>query len=331
MNRIVEDMSKNNKYLITGFSGFVSKHFLDYLNKYEPGAAVFGIDICRPSFNLADYRSLSIQFAKIDLLDKEALAKCFAAFQPNYIVHLAAASSVAYSWQEPAISFRNNTNVFLSLLEAIRKSGGDVKVLSVGSSEVYGNVPKKMLPIKEITPLNPLSPYAVARVAQEMISRVYVDNFHLKIVMTRSFNHIGPGQKDIFVISSFAKQMVEAKKKGLNKGQIVTGDVSIIRDFLDVRDVVRAYSSILKRGESGEVYNVCGGQGVVLRDVIEKIADIVGIKVTIKVNKELIRPSDNKIIIGSSNKIKHDLGWKPEISLERSLQDITRYWDENSN
>jgi GDP-4-dehydro-6-deoxy-D-mannose reductase len=319
-------MKKQSKYFITGFSGFVSRHYLDFLDQNVPGSSVFGVDLYQPAFALNGYNNLQIQHDCFDLLNEHLLADCLVKFQPDYIIHLASASSVAYSWQEPAISFQNNVNVFLSLLEVIRKNGLKVKVLSVGSSEIYGNVSKKLLPIKESTCLDPLSPYAIARVAQEMISKVYVNGYGQKIILTRSFNHLGPGQKEIFAVSSFAKQLVLAKRKGLGQAAITAGDISIVRDFLDVRDVVRAYHLLLRKGENGAVYNICSGRGVSIKEVINRLAQLVGIKVTIKVNKALIRPNDNEIIIGSNQKIKRELNWQPAIPLERSLQDIINYW-----
>jgi GDP-4-dehydro-6-deoxy-D-mannose reductase len=202
----------------------------------------------------------------------------------------------------------------------------DCRILSIGSSEEYGNVEEGDLPLDEEQALNPISPYAVARVSQEMLSKVYVDGYGMDIIMTRSFNHIGPGQKDIFVISSFAKQLLEIKK--YNKApEMATGDLSIIRDFLDVRDVVKAYYWLFKKGRKGEIYNVCSGIGSTIEQVIRKLLQILEIHVTTKVNASLIRPNDNKVIIGNNKKIKVEIGWEPTYSLEQSLKDILEYWN----
>lgn len=318
-----------NKYLITGFSGFVSKHFIQYLEQQKIPSLILGLDINEPDFRIASesFKYIRCEFIKIDLLDKEKIKNIIFQFSPEYILHLASFSSVAFSWKEPLLSFQNNTNIFLNLLETIREFNLKTRVLSIGSSEEYGDISEDKLPLREETPLNPISPYAVARVSQELLSKIYVDSFGLDIILTRSFNHIGPGQKEIFVVSSFVKQLVEIKLNGLTQGELTTGDVNIIRDFLDVRDVVAAYYNLLKKGKSGEIYNVCSGNGITLEEVIQKIAILLKLKVTIKPSNSLIRPNDNKIIIGSNLKIKKELGWQAEYSIERSLIDLIDYWE----
>lgn len=314
-----------DKYLITGFSGFVAKHFLDYLDEQEVAAYVLGVDLYRPEFNIYGFKNVRCSFEKTDLLNKDEVDNIIYQFQPSYILHLASFSSVAFSWKNPVASFANNTNIFLNLLEKVRGMNLDCRILSIGSSEEYGNVDEKDLPLFEEHTLNPISPYAVARVSQEMLSKIYVDGYGMDIIMTRSFNHVGPGQKDFFVVSSFAKQLVELKKESKTT-ELVTGDISIIRDFVDVRDVVRAYYMLFKKGRKGEVYNVCSGKGTTLKEVIEKMANILKIQVVARVNENLIRPNDNRIIIGSNQKIKYDTNWSNDISLDKSLKDIINYW-----
>ena len=314
------------KLLITGFTGFVSQHFLELLNKEEPGSVVLGIDKNNPDFSFTNYKNLYISFENIDLLNRSATDKLIDSFQPEFILHLASVSSVAQSWHTPLDSFVNNTNIFLNLVEQIRMKNSKCRVLSVGSSEEFGEVTEKELPLTEEHPLKPVSPYAVARVSQEMLSKIYADGFSLDIVMTRSFNHIGPGQKDVFVISSFAKQLVQLAKNESGSNTITTGNLSVIRDFVDVRDVVRAYYLLLKNGRRGEVYNICSGKGIVLKDIITTMSELLGIKVEAVVNPQLIRPNENKKVIGSYQKIKNEIGWEPEIDITKSLSDIINYW-----
>jgi GDP-4-dehydro-6-deoxy-D-mannose reductase len=203
--------------------------------------------------------------------------------------------------------------------------------LSRGSSEEFGEVSEKELPLTEDHPLKPLSPYAVARVAQEMLSKIYADGYSEDIVMTRSFNHIGPGQKDIFVISSFAKKLVSLKKINSTDNTIVTGNLSIVRDFVDVRDVVRAYYLLFKKGRKGEIYNICSGNGFVLEDIIYMMSNLLEMEIKIKEDQSLIRPNENKKVVGSNKKIKNELGWQPEITIEQSLSDIIKYWQNKLN
>jgi len=314
------------KYLITGFSGFVSRHFLQYLEDNEIRALVKGIDVQDPVFGKEDFKHVKIHFEKINLLNKAKIEDIIFEFHPDYILHLASFSSVAFSWKEPIVSFQNNVNIFLNLLEAVRKLNLSTRILSVGSSEEYGNVEEKFLPLRESQTPQPVSPYGVARLSQELMSKVYVDGYGLDIVMTRSFNHIGPLQRDIFVVPSFARQIVNIKKSTKKTGELVTGDTSIIRDFTDVRDVVSAYYQLLNKGRAREIYNVCSGIGVSLDEIIRIMGNILNIDVTIKVDRNLVRPSDNKIIIGSNEKIETELGWHPAITIEQSLNDIINYW-----
>ncbi|HMD00576.1 MAG TPA: GDP-mannose 4,6-dehydratase [Ferruginibacter sp.] len=314
------------KILLTGFSGFVSKHFLDMMNVKEPGTEIIGIAREQPTFDIASFENLNIKFCRADLLDKASVDKILSEFQPEYILHLASVSSVALSWQTPYESFVNNTNIFLNVVEQVRLNKFKCRILSVGSSEEYGEVSEDLLPLAETYTLKPVSPYAVARVSQEMLSKIYAEGYDLDIVMTRSFNHIGPGQKENFVISSFAKQLIQMSQHPSGKNILIAGDVSIIRDFLDVRDVVEAYLLLLKNGKSGEIYNICSGHGRSLNEIIQTLASQLGINVTVKTDPARVRPNENKKVIGSNQKIREELGWAPKISFEESLADILSYW-----
>ncbi len=315
-----------DKYLITGFSGFVSGHFLQYLDQQEESATVLGLDINEPEFDAKGFRHIKCDFERIDLLDEEKIQNVIRRFEPTYILHLAAYSSVSFSWKNPILSFQNNTNIFLNLIEAVRLLKLNTRILSIGSSEEYGTVTEKDLPLREDMPSKPVSPYAVARVSQEMLSQVYAKGYNVDVVITRSFNHIGPGQKDIFVVSSFAKRLAEAAIRKSKTEEIVAGDLGIVRDFTDVRDVVCAYFLLLKKGRAGEAYNVCSGRGVTLREVLYMMGDHLGIKVRTRTDAQLVRPQDNRMIIGSNQKIRGEVGWQPEITLEQALKDVLEDW-----
>jgi len=317
-----------DRYLITGFSGFVGKHFLEYLETLHSPVSVLGVDIVPPDFGLDRLSHVQCDFVKMDLLDREGIEKIILQFQPNFILHLASYSSVAFSWQNPVNSFQNNTNIFLNVLETVHSINSRVRILSVGSSEEYGDLVGDNALFHEEDTLHPVSPYAVARVSQEMLSKVYVKGYGLDIVMTRSFNHIGPGQKEIFVIASFAKRLVEMKKEDATSPKLMTGDISLIRDFVDVRDVVRAYDGLLKKGRKGEIYNICRGVGYSLKELVQQMASILGMEVLTETDERLIRPNDNKVIVGCNEKIKRDIGWAPEIPLQRSLEDVINFWNQ---
>jgi GDP-4-dehydro-6-deoxy-D-mannose reductase len=319
-------MDRTDKYLITGFSGFVSKHFIDYLESNKIAADILGIDINANDFDIANYKYVKCEFEKTDLLNKAHVEAIIERFKPDYVLHLASYSSVAMSWKKPVESFTNNTNIFLNLIDTIRLANIKCRILSIGSSEEYGNVKESDIPLTEEQVLNPISPYAIARVSQEMLSKVYVDSYKMDIILTRSFNHIGTHQKDIFVIPSFAKQLIHLKDSNADKKELTTGDTSIIRDFVDVRAVAEAYYLLFHKGKKGEIYNICSGIGTSLNEVIQKMAAILNIQITQKIDPNLVRPNDNKIIIGSNQKIKNDTGWENKYVLEQSLKDIIEYY-----
>jgi GDP-4-dehydro-6-deoxy-D-mannose reductase len=313
------------KYLITGFSGFVGRHFLNFLEKNRIQAIVMGLDMHGPDFRYDCFEHIKCYFEETNLVCQGEVERIIYEFQPDYVLHLASFSSVAFSWKEPTVSFQNNTNIFLNLLEAARKTNLSTRILSVGSSEEYGVVDEKDLPLTEDHSLKPSSPYAVARVSQELLSQIYTNGYGLDIVMTRSFNHVGPFQKDIFVVPSFVKQLLKMRKKGGTR-ELITGDLEIVRDFTDIRDVVSAYYILLTQGEKGSVYNVCSGIGFSLKQIVSKICDMLDIKVTIRVDPNLLRPNDNRIIIGSNEKIRSNHGWSLKYTLDESLTDMINYW-----
>jgi GDP-4-dehydro-6-deoxy-D-mannose reductase len=315
MNSAQENSEKTRRrILVTGVNGFVARFLVEALR--QRGDEVIGVDVApRAAHPVARYYAC-------DLLDANALRIILEVEKPTHIVHLAAVSSVAKSWESPVESFLNNTNVFLNVVESVRKLGLETRILSVGSSEEYGVVPLAETPIAETRRLAPCSPYAVARVAQEQLSELYVRGYGLDIVMTRSFNQIGPGQRPAFVVPSFVQQLVAARAAGAACAHIKAGDLGIVRDFLDVRDAVAAYLALLDKGVSGEVYNVCSGTGRRLDEVLRLAAEVVGVEVETEVDPALVRPADNPVIIGDNAKIYKATGWRPQRELRASLRDI---------
>ena len=317
------------KIMITGSSGFVASHFIEYIAGNHPEYEIVGCSIDEPSYNF-DFLNdkLKMRFYSVNLMDLEHFRNILSEEIPDYLLHLAAFSSVAYSWKHPTESFTNNCNIFLNVVDAVQAVCPRCRVLSVGSSEEYGNVLHENLPIRENQRTNPLSPYAVARVSQELLSKVFVDSFGMQIIMTRSFNHIGPRQDQRFVVPSFINRILDIRDKGLNTGKIETGNLEIIRDFVDVRDVVEAYFLLLTKGISGQIYNICSGKGIKLGDIIALISEYVGVEVKTEVNPDFVRPNDNMEIVGSAYKIETELGWKPRIELKKTIKDMINYYEE---
>lgn len=318
------------KILITGVAGFVATHFVEYLYKEKLDYEICGIDINVPKFNYEQFADkIKISFKHADMADIQALHDIISQFRPDYVLHLASFSSVAYSWKYPSTSFMNNCNIFLNLVSVVKEVCPECRILSVGSSEEYGNVAHEDLPIRENQNMAPLSPYAVARVSQEMLSKIFVEAYGMDIIMTRSFNHIGQRQDERFVVPSFIRRILNIKESNKNEGEIETGDISIIRDFVDVRDVVKAYYMLLTQGTKGEVYNICSGKGITLKELVEMIAEEVGVSVIPKINPEFVRPNDNKEIVGSAYKIESELGWKRKYKFKDTVEDMVKYMEKN--
>lgn len=316
--KILKTGDRKLRYLITGVNGFVGRYFAEYLQSQEENAEILGVDITENSLN-------NIKYKQVDLKDKSLVYKLLEEFKPDYIVHLAAMSSVAQSWREPAACFINNTSVFLNIADSVNELNLKCRILSVGSSEEYGIYDEA---IKEDFVLHPKSPYSVARLSQEYLSKLYVDNYGLDIVMTRSFNHIGPRQNPKFVIPSFVEQLVNISRG--KQDNIKTGNLDVVRDFLDVRDVVSAYYKILKESKNRSVYNVCSGKGVKLSQIIDIISDELKITPEIIIDKDKIRPNEIMYVVGDNTKIKTDLGWKPKYELHDTIKDMIEFLQKNS-
>lgn len=311
------------KLLITGAAGFVAGYFTEFLKENKIEYDILGLDII--DNYTCDYPGY--KYKKINLCDRELIKEVIENFKPDYLLHLASISSVSQSWNYPVESFVNNTNIFLNIIESVREFKLPTRILSIGSSEEYGNYPLDKMPLKEEYELKPCNPYSVARVSQEMLSKLYADAYDMNIIMTRSFNHIGPQQRETFVIPSFIKQLLSIKKLGGSK--IEVGNIEIIRDFLDVRDVVNAYHKILCEGNIGEVYNVCSGEGIRLKEIINIVSEELNITPEIHVDKNRIRPTDNLTIIGDNTKLKKELNWQPKYTLKQTLKDMISFQENN--
>lgn len=306
--------------LITGGFGFVGKELISKLKDLGEWRISA---ISRNNFIIKKNQINGIKVIFGDLRDPAFVQQTISTVNPDYIIHLAAESSVAYSWKEPNLSFQNNVNIYLNILEAVRKVGLKSRILSIGSSEEYGIVDKKDIPITEKIKTNPVSPYAVARLAQSELSKVYTKGFGLDIVSTRSFNHYGENQTERFVIPSFINKVLD-QKYNENIQQIEVGNLSIIRDFLHVKDVINAYIALLNYGVSGQMYNVCSGKGYSLKEILTHIYEVCEINENYMISEKFIRPDDNPVIIGNYEKLHRLTGWKPVIDLKSGIQSMIK-------
>lgn len=309
--------------LITGIAGFVGSHLVDLLRAEQPEEGIAGV--VRPGTPTPEHLREGVRLLEADLEDAAAVESAVAAVRPESIIHLAGQSSVHESWSNPAATIRTNVIGLLHVFEAVRRRRLEPRVLVVGSAEEYGAVEPDAPPIAEDAPLRPLSPYAVSKVAQGYLALQYALSQNLAVVRTRTFPHTGPGRGEAFAESSFARQIAEVEA-GRRRPVLAVGNLDAVRDFTDVRDVVRAYWSLLERGVPGEVYNVCSGQGRSIGDVLRGLLEIAGVQVDLQVDRERLRPSDLPSLVGDPRKVREATGWEPRIPLERTLRDLLDDW-----
>lgn len=312
------------RVLITGITGFVGSHLAEYaLGK---GVEVIGSIRWRSKTENIEHLRSRVTLVESDLRDLSSVQGLVEAANADYVVHLAAQSFVGASWQTPAETFYTNTVSQVNLLEAIRVRPKKPRFLVIGSSEEYGLVHEDELPIRETNPLRPLSPYAVSKVAQDLMGYQYWKSYGLSIVRSRAFNHEGPRRGDVFVTSNFAKQVAEIEA-GLREPVVYVGNLEARRDYSDVRDIVQGYWFLLERGEPGDVYNLCSGRSWTIQEVLDfflREARVSGI--VVKQDPARLRPSDVPHLLGDASKVRKEVGWQPAISFERTLLDTLEYW-----
>jgi GDP-4-dehydro-6-deoxy-D-mannose reductase len=262
-----------------------------------------------------------------DLRDADLTARVLARHRPDVIYHLAGQTYVPRSFSAPADTLITNAVGQINLLEGCRQAEIDPVIVVASSAEVYGAVAEADIPITESQPLNPINPYAVSKAAQDLYAGQYVATYGMKIVRARPFNHVGPGQSDRFVLGSFARQIAEAEA-GLSDPVLLVGNLEPVRDFLDVRDVVRAYELLAVRRFSGEVFNVASGRGVRVRDLLDLLLANARCDIEIRVDPERVRPSDAPVICGDATKLRRFTGWKTEYDLARTTADVLEDWRE---
>lgn len=302
--------------LVTGSSGFVGGVLAAVLE--ADGFDVWGVDHKNPSV-------ASQHHVVADLTEPGAVRAVLDDVRPDVIAHLAAQSSAGRSFEEPAVTIQQNVLPAIHLLEYVRTHDKATRLLVVGSSEVYGPVDVSDMPIAETRPPNPVSPYALSKTMQEDVSRHYAALYDIDVVITRSFNHTGAGQADTFVLPSFARQITEIKR-GTRPPRVHVGNIEAKRDFLDVRDVCRAYAALLRTGKRGAVYNVCSGTAYSLRELLEKLAAIAGVEIEIEVERDRMRPADIPELRGDNTRLKTDTGWQPEVTIDQTLSSLLNHW-----
>lgn len=340
--------------LITGVTGMAGSHLAEYLLTLG-NLRVFGTYRRRSQLdNLADLMAAGkVQFVtdgasmataerlqraiaertrpdclnliEADMTDAFSMRRLITALRPDRIFHLAAQSFVPTSWDAPAATFEINVIGQINLLEAIREAEISPLIHIAGSSEEYGLVFPEEAPVRETNPLRPLSPYAVSKVAQEMLALQYYHSYGLRAVVTRGFNHTGPRRGEVFATSSFAKQIAQIEK-GLRPPILYVGDLSSRRDWTDVRDIVKGYWLALEKGRPGEVYNIGSGHHYAVGEMLDTLLSMARCRVKVEVDPARLRPSDVKLLWSDSSRFRAQTGWEPRIPFKQTLSDLLDYW-----
>ena len=313
--------------LITGITGFAGSHLAEYLLEHHPDVHVAGTRRWRSPMDNIQGIEDKIELVECELRDLNAVMATLDRVKPDFIFHLAAQSFVPTSWTAPTDTLDTNITGQTNIFEAVRRLGLDPVIQIACSSEEYGLVKPEETPIKETNPLRPLSPYAVSKVSQDYLGYQYFQSYGIKAIRTRGFNHTGPRRGDVFVTSNFAKQLARIKA-GLAEPVMYVGNLTAIRDFTDVRDMVRAYWLAVNKAKPGEVYNIASGREITIQELLDRLIALSGVEVEVRQDPARMRPSDVEILIGDASKFKADTGWDIEIPFDKTLKDTFDYWVE---
>lgn len=306
------------KGLVVGAAGFVGDYLINEL--FANGIEIHATKLPHEIFDNS--------YAKVydlDIMDKDAIITLLFDIRPDYIFHLAAQSSVGLAWKNPGLTVDVNIKGSLNLMDAIRELYYKPRVLLIGSGEEYGHILPGEIPIQETNLLRPGNIYAATKACQNMIANIYSKAYDMELMMVRAFNHIGPGQAPMFVVSDFCKQVAEIEK-GIREPIIKVGNLAAKRDFTDVRDVVKAYVKLIRLGMNGETYNVGSGNAREIREILDLIISMANKTIIVEVDANKLRPVDVPIIEADITKLNQLTGWAPQIPLEQTIQETLDYW-----
>ena len=306
------------KGLVIGAAGFVGNYLIEEM-------CANGMEAYATKLPHEKLENPKAKVYDLDIMDKDAIVALLFEVRPDYIFHLAAQSSVGLAWKNPGLTIDVNIKGSINVMDAVRELFYKPRVLLIGSGEEYGHIQPDETPIKENNLLRPGNIYAATKACQNMIGNIYSKAYDMELMMVRAFNHIGPGQAPMFVVSDFCKQVAEIEK-GLKEPVMKVGNLAAKRDFTDVRDVVKSYVKLIEAGKAGETYNVGSGNAKAIREILDMIISMSNVKIDVEIDPNKIRPVDVPIIEADIRKTNELTGWKPEIALEQTIQETLDYW-----
>ncbi|MGB7137162.1 MAG: GDP-mannose 4,6-dehydratase [Acidobacteriaceae bacterium] len=309
-----------NTALVTGAEGFIGSHLVRFLR--SKGWAVTGT--YRLHAWSAPESEAGLSFVQCDLRNGQRVQQIFQACQPTHVFHLAAQSLPTVSWADAVETFDSNIMGSLYLFEAARCSSKPPVIVSACSSAEYGNVPASAIPVTEDQPLHPLHPYGISKLCVDLLGKQYFLDYGLPVVTIRLFNTTGPGKTND-APSDFVRQLVRIQK-GLQPPVIEVGNLQPRRAFMDVRDTVLGFYMAAMKGRHGETYNLCADRTYRMSELLRTAIQLSGVRARVLPVPRLMRPSDEKIIFGSTKKVMRDTGWKPRMTLTQTLQSMLEYW-----
>ena len=309
--------------LVTGAAGFAGSHLLDLLvadAAHSPGATIVAWQRSDSDGSGGRHASAGVQWESIDLLDREAVRASIDRIRPTAVYHCAGAAHVGRAWEHAESTFATNVRGTHYLLDALARTGVESRMLIPSSALVYAPAGRAL---REDDPLRPSSPYGLSKLAQEMLAPHA--GRRVTVLVARAFNHFGPRQDPFFAASGFARRIADIER-GTWAPEISVGNLEARRDLTDVRDTVRAYRLILERAEPGEIFNVCSGVAIQIRELLDRLIAHARVAVRIRIDPARYRPNDTPLLLGDPSRIRKTLGWMPQIDLDRTVDDLLAYW-----
>ena len=308
---------KFKKCLITGITGSGGSYLAEHILTKDDKIKIFGI--YRSSGNKKLLKNKRIKLFKGDLCNFKKTEKIIKKINPNIIFHLASTSNVRESFDSPKKTIENNNTITLNLLEIVRTNKINSLIIICSTSEVYGKVTKKDIPIKETKSINPVNPYSVSKAFQDLLSQIYFKTYGLKIIITRMFSYIN-ARKNYLFQTSFAKQIVDIER---GKKKILThGNLNSVRNIIDITDAMEAYWLTAKRGRIGEIYNISGNKVISVGNYLRELKKLSNIKIKCKIDKKLLRPVDVTLQVADTKKFIKDTNWLPKVSFTKSIKKL---------